>query len=219
MELSPTDGRTVVPLSRTAWATERLRSDILSGELAPGSRLVPRLLCERYSVSATPLREAMQSLSREGLVELTPQLGARVSPLSAHEAKDLFELRIKLEPEAIFRSLSLAPPERFEQIAHAYHAMGTNQDSRTFVEEHNRFHRLARIDCDSEWLLRLVDLLAINCGRYRRVRRLDASVEAEHRDIAAAVASRSPLKTAEMVEKHLLVTFDYVSSILGLEAD
>ena len=66
------------PGTRADWAHQRLKAAILTGELAPGTKLVVDELSQRWAVSPTPLREAFQRLGGHGLVELTSQRGARV---------------------------------------------------------------------------------------------------------------------------------------------
>src|SRR5262252_6104504 len=94
-----------VPTTRADWAHKRLKAAILTGELAPGTKLAADELSQRWAVSPTPLREAFQRLGGHGLVELTSQRGARVAPFSLDEAADLYELRLLLEPRALRASL------------------------------------------------------------------------------------------------------------------
>src|ERR1700738_548172 len=75
----------------------RLRTMITEGELAPGSRIAERELCDSFGISRTPLREALKVLASEGLVELLPHRGARVTRPSEAELRDGFELVAALE--------------------------------------------------------------------------------------------------------------------------
>src|SRR4051812_4158510 len=77
-----------------------LRRRILDGELATGKRLVERELTERYGVARHTLRAALRSLAGEGLVEVEPNRGARVTTLTREGLLELFELRAALELEA-----------------------------------------------------------------------------------------------------------------------
>ncbi len=89
-----------LPIERRALheeVAERLREMITEGQLAPGSRLNERVLCERLGVSRTPLREAFKVLAAERLVELNPNRGAIVATLSADSVEHLFELMAALE--------------------------------------------------------------------------------------------------------------------------
>jgi DNA-binding GntR family transcriptional regulator len=79
---------------------EALRELVIHGDLAPGSRVPERILCQRFGVSRTPLREALKVLAAEGLVRLYPNRGARVSALDEGDLHDLFEVIGMLEGEA-----------------------------------------------------------------------------------------------------------------------
>ena len=71
-------------------AVRRLRSEILSGTLAPGERLVEEQLTRRFGTSRAPLREAMRLLGQQGLFEHLPRRGVRVTQLSARDMDELF---------------------------------------------------------------------------------------------------------------------------------
>ncbi|MDP1901492.1 MAG: GntR family transcriptional regulator [Rubrivivax sp.] len=74
-----------------------LRDQITYGELAPGLRLNERVLCEELKVSRTPLREALKTLASEGFVELLPNRGARVMPMTLADTAQTFEVLRVLE--------------------------------------------------------------------------------------------------------------------------
>jgi GntR family transcriptional regulator, carbon starvation induced regulator len=204
------------PDSRTDWATARLRSDIMAGTLSPGTKLRTRDLSERYSISATPLREALQRLAVEGLVTTTPQHGARVAALDATELRSLYEVRMILEPTAVRRSIARAGDERLAQIADTYRAMAAAEFDDGYWELHNRFHALMRADCDSSWMLRFVEILRNNSERYRRFRagtRFDQS-RAEHEQLFRACQSRDADRVAELTTMHLESTLAAVLPVL-----
>lgn len=75
----------------------RLRDLIVEGELQPGSRIQERTLCARFTVSRTPLREALKVLASEGLIELLPNRGARVARLTEQDVRDMFQVMGALE--------------------------------------------------------------------------------------------------------------------------
>jgi DNA-binding GntR family transcriptional regulator len=76
---------------------DRLREMIIEGELAPGTRLNERALCDRLGASRTPLREAFRLLAAEHLVELQPNRGAQVVSLSDNDIRESFEVMGALE--------------------------------------------------------------------------------------------------------------------------
>jgi DNA-binding GntR family transcriptional regulator len=82
-----------------------LRREILEGELAAGSWLRERELCEAYGVARHSLRAALRTLAAEGLVRIEPHRGARVAQLSGDDVRWLYELRTALELEAAHLAL------------------------------------------------------------------------------------------------------------------
>ena len=95
-------GRGLVPMSqRTSEGVARiLRTEIFAGRLEPGEPLPERLLAEQLGVSRTPVREALFTLQSEGLVELTPNRGATVRTITAHDIVQIYSLRGVLESYA-----------------------------------------------------------------------------------------------------------------------
>jgi DNA-binding GntR family transcriptional regulator len=95
-------GRGLVPMSqRTSEGVARiLRTEIFSGQLKPGESLPERLIAEQLGVSRTPVREALFTLQSEGLVELTPNRGASVRTVTAHDIVQIYSLRGVLESYA-----------------------------------------------------------------------------------------------------------------------
>ena len=80
-------------------AYKHLRDAILSGLLAPGKRVSEPAIAEQLGLSRTPIREALQYLAKEGLVEMVPNKGARVRQLALKEIKEVYQVRAFLEAE------------------------------------------------------------------------------------------------------------------------
>jgi DNA-binding GntR family transcriptional regulator len=81
-----------------------LRDGITSGSLLPGTRLREAALARHFSISTTPVREALRRLDREGLVRLSPNRGAIVAEFNLREILDLFEIREVLDCRAVRRA-------------------------------------------------------------------------------------------------------------------
>jgi DNA-binding GntR family transcriptional regulator len=96
--------------------TQQLRAEILSGELAPGQRLVEEQICHRFAISRAPLREALRLLANEGLVEHLPRRGARVTELSERDVDELFGLRALFEHYAVRQAFPLDPGEGLDRL-------------------------------------------------------------------------------------------------------
>src|SRR3954447_3481318 len=91
------------PLSRTVadWLAQR----IISGETAPGERLTEPRIAELAGVSRSPVREALRILAGEGLVEITPRHGARVTHVGVRDARELYACRLLLEPRCAYEAV------------------------------------------------------------------------------------------------------------------
>ena len=90
----------------------QLRAEIESGALPPGTPLTELALVERMGASRTPIREALRRLAAEGLADLVPRQGARVSRVSLRNVRDLFDFRTLLEPQAMRQTAEAVPGDR-----------------------------------------------------------------------------------------------------------
>jgi DNA-binding GntR family transcriptional regulator len=79
-------------------AADWIAEHIISGEIKPGEKLTETGLAERMGISRSPVREALQALSREGLIIREPRRGAHVSELNARDVRELYACRLLLEP-------------------------------------------------------------------------------------------------------------------------
>src|ERR1700756_4552838 len=89
----------------------RLAQAILSGDLAPGTRLREETLATNFSVSRTPVREALIQLSASGLAHLEPNRGATVLQLTADDVSEVYHLRAVLESESAALAARRVTPE------------------------------------------------------------------------------------------------------------
>jgi GntR family transcriptional regulator, rspAB operon transcriptional repressor len=94
----------------------RLKREILSGQLGGGTRLGEIALAERLGVSRTPVREAVQRLAQDGLVEVLPNRGARVRLLAASEVEHTYTVRATLDGLAARLAASRPATERAAQV-------------------------------------------------------------------------------------------------------
>ena len=97
--------------------TRKLRDEILSGTLEPGTRLIEEQICQRFSISRAPLREALRLLVQQGLVEHLPRRGARVTVWSEEDIRQLFEIRAVLERYAVTTALPLSAAPGVDPLA------------------------------------------------------------------------------------------------------
>lgn len=89
-------------------AFEQVRDAIISGRIAPGTRLIERELCEAMGISRASVREVIRRLEAERLVEVGPRRGPTVMVLTAKQASEIYEIRAILESLLIRRFTEMA---------------------------------------------------------------------------------------------------------------
>ena len=127
-------------------AADAIRESILVGRIPAGARIAEADLARQLSVSRTPVREALSRLAAEGLVELSPNRGARAASWTSQELREIFDLRLRLEPYAVRRAVprltaaQLAHLSDLAQVMLATGRPGPGQDLTAIVELNRQFH-------------------------------------------------------------------------------
>ena len=85
----------------TQKVSESIAIDILTGVLRPGQRISERILCDKYALSRTPIREILNQLSSTGLIELIPNRGAFVIGITERDIDDYFYMKNLLYPQCV----------------------------------------------------------------------------------------------------------------------
>ncbi|MFH8553600.1 GntR family transcriptional regulator [Streptomyces celluloflavus] len=137
-----------------------LRHALVGGELTPGQVYSAPALAERYGVSATPVREAMQQLAGEGAVEVVPNRGFRVAERSSRDLAELAEVRAMLEVPAVVRLAGALPAERWEELrplAAAGVAAAARGDRVGYAEADHAFHHALLAFTGNRQLVQVTD--------------------------------------------------------------
>jgi DNA-binding GntR family transcriptional regulator len=198
--------------SKGSLAYSELRQMILSGGLAPGSRVSQYELADKMQMSITPLREAIRRLSSEGLIIMDTHRDSRVADVSAAEARELLEVRLSLEPSAT----ELAAHRRTEAdiVAIRTAAKKLLPVTRVWGEDaitaHREFHRAVYTASHNASMIKLLDDLWDKSDRYRRLglelpsgdepRTIDLN---QHHQILELVASGDGPGAADLARTHI----------------
>ncbi|WP_432878992.1 FCD domain-containing protein [Kribbella sp. CA-245084] len=137
---------------------EAIRGWILSGELAPGMRVVESEIARVLGTSQTPAREAVRRLAHEGLVTYRPRLGNFVTEISQVEAREAREVRVLLESAAARRATGHVPPGELDLLRIEVQRMSEaadHHDIGAFREADLRFHRQVLATSGNSMLLRV----------------------------------------------------------------
>jgi DNA-binding GntR family transcriptional regulator len=105
MALGTTPETAIPRQSLTSAVADKLRDQIIRGEIAEGTQLRQDAIATQYQVSRIPVREALRQLDAEGLIAIVPNRGAVVPALSPDDIEELFSIRALLEPEILKRSI------------------------------------------------------------------------------------------------------------------
>ena len=203
-------------VSKADLVHRRLKEEIELGELAPGTPLSELSLVERTGASRTPVREALRRLAAEGLVDLVPRQGARVSRVSLQSVRDLFDFRALLEPAAVRQATEAAvtDPELRRtfaslrgEFARVVRRAPSQARSRAFYELADRFDWAIIGATRNEHLRRTIAELRPHTARLRNLshvdpQRVEVSVT-EHLRMCDALLAGDADAAAASIAEHL----------------
>lgn len=205
--------------TRASTVYDRLQADILTGRLQPGLKLRLKDLIEMYETGNSPLREALNRLSANGMVVREENRGFRVPSASSKELEELTRTRCWLEEIAIRESIANGDSDWEERIVLAFHwlarAARTNKEetkttSPEWEEHHHAFHLALISACDSDILMKFCAELAQRTFRYRNLAEVveyrDRHELDEHQALQDACLDRNADKAADLLNKHYMVT-------------
>jgi DNA-binding GntR family transcriptional regulator len=201
---------------------ERLRDMIVDGTFAPGSRVPERLLCERFGISRTPLREALKVLASEGLLELLPNRGARVSTLTGKDIEELFEVLGVLEALSGELACARMDEDGIRSIRAQHEAMVDCYRRGALLEYFNLNQDIHQAIMDGSGNGTLMNVYRGLAGRVRRARymanlsddRWRQAVE-EHEAILEALTARDGPRLSTLLLRHLRNKCEAVKAAVG----
>jgi len=218
-----------LPLSERAYRT--LRAAIVRCDFAPGERLKLDALIGHYGFSSSPLREALNRLTQEGLVRALENRGFRVAPLSAEMLHDLTRMRVLVESEALRLAMRNGGDEWETTVVAAFHRLsllaerrdaGKPIDIGEWTERHRDFHMALFSGCGSPLLMQTAETYFTQAERYRRfaatqTREPRCKMPA-HQGLMNAALARDEGKALELLRKHIQGTTDTVDAALKVMA-
>jgi DNA-binding GntR family transcriptional regulator len=215
MDTATTDGRDNRPQSQRVYET--LRQRILDWELAPGAPLSENDLARQLGGSRTPVRQAIQQLTREGLVRTLPGRGAFVAEISLGDIVELFEMREILEAGAAVHA-ARAPSRKslvpLEEEFRASRAAINDDDNSAYYEVIRRFDLEVLALCGNRRLAQALEEIWAQVRRLRHMASTDAARLAEtvdeHIDILQAIVAGDEAQAAERVRRHVRASADNV---------
>lgn len=167
---------------------EIIRHAIINGTMRPGSAVVEMALAEQLNVSRAPVREAIQILEADGLIESEPYKGKRVKPLTVKGVEELYSLREQFEAFAIRRIVeSRVDVSELRSHSDAMFAAAERGDIAALNTADEAFHRA---------LIRLADhglMLTLWDNLYLRIRQIMGLRNSANRDLRAVAQNHPPI--------------------------
>lgn len=218
MPLSPRSLKRNQSLQEQAY--QALKTAILSGELAPGQRLVEVQLAKQLQVSRTPIREAMQLLEHENLIVNDANDTLRVATISVTDAAQLYDCRIALEQLSVAEACQNATKSQLKELEQMVEQAEKLVDSTSqltsfrLLDLDYRFHRLLAKSSENPWLVSLLDRVfdKMQLLRIQTTKNNPDVLEirTEHRQIYEPVRDRDPQAAVKAVREHLIASKERV---------
>jgi DNA-binding GntR family transcriptional regulator len=150
---------------------QTLRDRIVHGDYPPGMGLSEKDLCREFSVSRTPLREALAKLESMKLVTILPRFGTNVSPIDINEIRCAFEIKIKLESLAVELAVEHIDSDKLKALDDVIQEVvqlneeDQQQRHHRLIELEKRFHRIILQAAQNPILEEFLDNLHYRCAR------------------------------------------------------
>jgi DNA-binding GntR family transcriptional regulator len=188
-----------------------LKNEVLSGPAAQAGFFInEQEIADRVGVSRTPIREALLMLAAEELVQLVPNRGAYIAPLTGKDLRELIELRGMMERFAAEKVLKTDTVPLVE-MREALTRQGEMQDAKAFIELDTHFHTLLVKASENDMLARTYETLWARQVRAGLVAMFGAAerrtaVLAEHQAILDGLDAGDVEATLAAIDDHLNTT-------------
>ncbi|MCI0151413.1 FCD domain-containing protein [Paraburkholderia sediminicola] len=219
------ESTTALPLVDVA--LRGLKRAIIRCELAPGTRLKVDTLSQSLGLSSSPIREALNRLAQEGIVEAAENRGFWVSKMSVEGFRDIVRMRCLLEGEAIRESVQHGGDEWEANVLATFHRLALAEKKLSsgpvaldddWSERHKAYHLALLGGSSSPLLMEMVDSLFDRAERYRRFSALHRVEErhktGEHQALMKAALARDADKAAALLIRHIEGTLSRVTAAL-----
>jgi DNA-binding GntR family transcriptional regulator len=208
--------RTPLPRTAEGIAASELRAAIVRGDLAPGAKIRQEVTAQELGISLIPLREALKTLSTEGIVTYAPQRGYFVTELPSSAIHDIYVVRSLVEGETERSAVArVGEDETTRMRAHlrTQERAAEDHDAVAMIAANRAFHFTIFERCDNPWLVRFVTQLWDTVDPYRVLsyrrmwvdsndRAIPTEILGEHERIVGALEKRKHDRALQLLEQH-----------------
>jgi DNA-binding GntR family transcriptional regulator len=206
----PPDAARTPSTTLPASTADRLRELIIEGELASGTRLNERALCDRLGISRTPLREAFRVLAAEGLIALNPNRGAAVVRLSNDDIRESFEVMGALEAlsgELACRHVTASEIAEIKALTFEMLACHAREDLPAYYRINRQIHDRLNLAARNTLLTQTYRTLNLRIQNLRFRSNFDRDkwnrAAREHAQMVDALEARDGARLAGVLRTHL----------------
>ena len=215
----------VESLTRQEMVYQELEKAIISGQIPPGRKLVTDEIARQMGVSRIPVREAMGRLEARGFIVTWANWGSVVKELTRKNLKEILDLRLLLECEAIAKAAPIASRETVAALVDLHKAFTVARncnDAERLLRANREFHQTAYRDADSPILLELIDQLWNRVSPYYHIMfRQSVTVHPRsgllcHEKILLAMQRRNAEQARHWLKTDLIGSAEYVLKLFDL---
>lgn len=195
--------------SLTEQVYQRLRAEVLSCKLEPGTDISEAELAERFGVSKTPVREALAALRQDGLVRTFPRRGYQITPITFGDMNELFDLRTILEAgtaELACDQITEEELDRLRDLANVVYDKDENGTIDAFIAANRNFHLAIAEASRNERLLKILSRQIDELERFfylgAQLRDVNQETSTEHYEIVETLARRDKARARDLMIRH-----------------
>jgi DNA-binding GntR family transcriptional regulator len=198
-------------------AYRRLEEQLVTLKLAPGEFIGEKDLVDSAGIGRTPVREAIQRLSAEGLLQVLPRKGLMVTPLRRSDLMQIIETRRVLERLMVVKAAERATPDQRQALRIlASHLDAAGDDLEVFFRLDHRLDELLEAACNNRYLVKALAAMHSQCRRlwYLHRRRLNLPRSAQlHAGLARAVADENGAGAIRALDEIITILENLVNGL------
>ncbi|PIV04830.1 MAG: hypothetical protein COS57_08220 [Syntrophobacterales bacterium CG03_land_8_20_14_0_80_58_14] len=175
---------------------DSIRMDIVSRNFPPGMKLSEQILCSRWNVSRTPIREALRHLESEGFISSSKHKGFVVTSISMHDVEQIYTIMINLDSLAArlatpFIARDAGKLERLRVLCEEMQGLCGRKDIEGYMRKNLEFHSIIFRSSENGWIIKILENLHAHTNRFILKalyipRRMDKSVQ-EHFEVLRCI--------------------------------
>lgn len=196
---------------------KRLKENVLNGNWPANTRLVEERLAAEMGTSRTPVREAIQKLEKEGLIQKLPKGGFSVGTVTSEEVEEVFGIRGVIEPYAAYLAAMRATEEDMDSLEKVYRQEEeclAQKDTDEIVRMNTVFHDILYKTAKSDKLLLVINELRDYIHRYRIIcfsnEKMATMAVRDHKAMIAAMRANNPKQVQKTLQKFFMRAKNFV---------